>query len=213
MSPCVVARAPTPPRERAFEGCRSVGPPCVASISVTGSSSTARRLSRPVRARRRPSRSRNLEAISAVDDRVTGDDGAMAPDPQDEIGIHPEKRLDTDGQLLAGREQLPARDEPPLRERARTRRPRSARPGSVYPARATGRSARSPSRVARAPRTRGRWGKRIEQQETFAVVDRVGRDQLVPLLTRLPVRMRCLPVPDAGLQLLHAAMLSRGRRR
>jgi hypothetical protein len=49
--------------------------------------------------------------------------------------------------------------------------------------------------------------KRVEEQQTVAVVDRVGGNLLLPRLTRLPVRMRRLPVPDTCLQLAHSAML------
>lgn len=52
-----------------------------------------------------------------------------------------------------------------------------------------------------------RRGQRVEQQQTVAVVDRIGRDHLVPILSRLPVGMRCLPVPQACLKLAHRGML------
>ena len=48
-----------------------------------------------------------------------------------------------------------------------------------------------------------RHAQRVEQQQAFVVVDRVGRNVLVPRLARAPVRMGCLPVPEAPLQLAH----------
>jgi hypothetical protein len=49
---------------------------------------------------------------------------------------------------------------------------------------------------------------RVEEQQTLAVVDRVRRDVLVPRRTRLPFRMRCLPVPQAGCQLAHPSIVA-----
>ena len=45
---------------------------------------------------------------------------------------------------------------------------------------------------------------RVEKQQAFAVVDRIRGDLFLPGLARPPVRMRCLPVPEARLQLAHA---------
>jgi hypothetical protein len=53
----------------------------------------------------------------------------------------------------------------------------------------------------------GRRRHRIEEQQALAVVDRVGRDVLIPGLGRTPIRMRRLPVPYAGSQLGHAAIV------
>ena len=51
-----------------------------------------------------------------------------------------------------------------------------------------------------------RHAQRVEQQQAFVVVDRVGRDVLVPRLARPPLRMRRLSVPQAGTQLAHGAI-------
>jgi hypothetical protein len=48
-----------------------------------------------------------------------------------------------------------------------------------------------------------RKGERIEEQEAPVVLDRIRGDELTPVLTRLPLRVRCLPVPDARLHLVH----------
>ena len=59
-----------------------------------------------------------------------------------------------------------------------------------------------------------RHRKRVEEEQMLAVVDRVRRDdRVVPRHTRLPVRVRRLPVPQARLQLAHAAMLTTGTSR
>lgn len=42
-----------------------------------------------------------------------------------------------------------------------------------------------------------RHRQRVEEQQALAVVDRVGRDLRAPRLTRCPVRMPGLPVPQA----------------
>ena len=52
-----------------------------------------------------------------------------------------------------------------------------------------------------------RHGQRIEEQQLLTVVDRVGGNVLAPRLGRLPLRMWCLPVPQARTQLAHGAML------
>ena len=52
-----------------------------------------------------------------------------------------------------------------------------------------------------------RHGERVEEQQLLTVVDRVGRHVLAPGLGRLPLRVWCLPVPQAGSQLAHGAML------
>ena len=46
------------------------------------------------------------------------------------------------------------------------------------------------------------------EQQTVAVVDRVRRDHLVPLVSRLPLGVRRLPVPHARLQLAHSRTLN-----
>src|SRR5436309_3273138 len=48
---------------------------------------------------------------------------------------------------------------------------------------------------------------RVEEQNALVRVDRIGRDHLIPFLTRLPLRVRCLPMPDAGREFAHAAIL------
>src|SRR6266849_1346489 len=52
-----------------------------------------------------------------------------------------------------------------------------------------------------------RHGQRIEEQQPLPVVDRVGRHVLAPRLGRPPLRVRCLPVPQARTQLAHGTML------
>jgi len=44
-----------------------------------------------------------------------------------------------------------------------------------------------------------RRGQRVEEQEMLTVVDCVRRDHLAPRLARRPVRVRCLPMPEATL--------------
>src|SRR5207244_565479 len=56
----------------------------------------------------------------------------------------------------------------------------------------------------------GRRRERIEQQQAHAVVDRVRRDQRPPPLPLVPLRVSCLPVPDAGSNLAHGPMLRNG---
>ena len=41
-------------------------------------------------------------------------------------------------------------------------------------------------------------GGEFEEQQTLTVVDRVRRNHLIPRLTRLPIGVRCLPVPQTG---------------
>jgi hypothetical protein len=53
--------------------------------------------------------------------------------------------------------------------------------------------------------TRRRQG--IEQQQTVAVVDRIGGDELVPRLARSPVRVRRLPMPQAWPQLAYTRIV------
>ena len=48
-------------------------------------------------------------------------------------------------------------------------------------------------------------GQRVEQQELVAELDRVRRDILRPRPVRLPVGMRCTPVPETGPKLTHGA--------
>ena len=55
-----------------------------------------------------------------------------------------------------------------------------------------------------------RHRQRIEEQQTLAVVDCVRRDLRPPRLARVPLRMRCSPVPNAVSQLAHAAILEQG---
>jgi hypothetical protein len=52
-----------------------------------------------------------------------------------------------------------------------------------------------------------RHAQRVEEQHVFVVDDRVGRDVLVPGLGRPPLRMGCLPVPQARANLAHGTML------
>ncbi len=52
-----------------------------------------------------------------------------------------------------------------------------------------------------------RHGERIEEQQPLPVVDRVGRNVLAPRLGRLPLRVRCLPVPQPGRNSRTAPML------
>ena len=52
-----------------------------------------------------------------------------------------------------------------------------------------------------------RHGQRIEEQQPLSVVDRVGRHVLAPRLGRPPLRVGCLPVPQARTQLAHGTML------
>src|SRR5688572_26562854 len=154
---------------------------------------------------------RELEALTAVDERVAGDERPAALDPEHEVvRLHPREGLDADRQPLAGPEHLSL-------DRARV-----ALVGRGHVERRA-ETLRQALGVAPVPRARqhdrrlaagcelvdlARWGQRVEQQQTLAVVDRVGRDHLVPLLSRLPVRVRCLPVPQARLQLAHGGMLN-----
>jgi hypothetical protein len=44
-----------------------------------------------------------------------------------------------------------------------------------------------------------RHGERVEEQQMLAVGDGIGRHLSAPRLVRRPVRVRCLPVPEATL--------------
>ena len=159
---------------------------------------------------------RELEAPAAFDERVAGDERLAALDPEQEVvRLHPRERLDPDRQPVAGPEHLSldrVRGAPVRRghEQRRAETLSHAPPVAGVP-----RARQHDRRVAfgRELVDQARRSQRIEKQQPLAVVDRVRRNHWAPVLLRLPVRMRRLPVPQTWLNLAHNAMVSDERRR
>ena len=177
----------------------------------------------------------DLEPATEVDERVAGDDRAMALDPEHHVvRLLSGQRFDTDVHSVARRVQVRLTD--PLLEEPDDVGAAVARLlggeavllhevfGGIGQRRVHGytKPLHEASGVALVPRTRqddrrlapcrklddlARRGDRIEQQQKVAVVDRIGGNQLTPPHTPLPIGVRCLPVPQARPQLGHDAML------
>jgi hypothetical protein len=147
-----------------------------------------------------------------------GDERTAALDPEHEVvRLLPRERVDANRQSIAGREQLPPLDRIALlglRYELRSVEPLHEAAGIALVPRA----GQHDRRVAagRELLDLARQGQRVEQQQTVTVLDCVGGDLLaVPLeraVSRPPLRVRCLPVPQAGLHFPHRAILRRSGR-
>ena len=177
----------------------------------------------------------DLEAMAEVDERVAGDHRTLALDPEHRVvRLVPGEHVGTERQPVAGRVRacfaFPFAQQPDdvgtavagllggeavrvheeLRGVGQRRVDRHAEPldqalrVALMPWR--GEHDRGVA-LGRERLELARHAKRVEQQQSLAVVDRVGRDVLVPRLGRLPLRMWCLPVPQSRAQLDHGAML------
>src|SRR5262245_12299442 len=154
---------------------------------------------------RREPVSRELESLAQLDQCVAGHDRPSALDPEHDLVLPaPRKHLDATGQTIARRVhtcitflEQPGDVRGDL-DGARDVHLRAERLDelagiSLVPrARQHDHSLTAAGELDDCARRR----KRIEEEQEPAVVDRVGRNQLIPLLARRPVGMRRLPVPD-----------------
>jgi hypothetical protein len=176
----------------------------------------------------------DLEAVPEVDERVAGEDGPAVLDPEHEVVVLLSGECHDSGQPVACRKEVSlagfARQQPGhvgaapgclFRSEAELPHEVLLGVGRRYEHRYAEplHQAAGVSLVPRrrqhdrrlAPRRKlddlARRGYRIEQQQTAAVVDRVGGNRLAPPHAPFPLRVRCLPVPQARRQLTHDAML------
>jgi 2'-hydroxyisoflavone reductase len=140
-----------------------------------------------------------LQSVAAVDQRVPNDDGTTALHVKDQVvRFERFERADAERQRVAATEH-----------------------GSTHWI-GIGRIGRRDvdreaelRRVAAVPRTREHDRARaiaklrrnvegVEKQNALVRVDGIGRDHPIPLLVRVPLRVCCTPVPDAGRDFAHA---------